>query len=88
MKDLEKCKLDDEALDHVSGGTGEGLDMESMQEHWNQIVNGNVPGGAGHTFDRERFQEYWYEKMRENDITKVPDLDNPHSKKAKGKLYK
>ena len=24
----------------------------------------------------------------QNDITKVPDLDNPHSKKAKGKLYK
>lgn len=24
----------------------------------------------------------------ENDITKVPDLDNPHSKKQKGKLYR
>ena len=45
-------------------------------------------GGARDTFDPEHFQEYWNEKVSENDITKVPDLDNPHSKKAKGKLYK
>ena len=44
MKDLEICKLDDEALKHVSGGTGDGLDMDSMQEHWNQIVNNNIFG--------------------------------------------
>ena len=53
-----------------------------------QIVNNNVPGGARDTFDPEHFQEYWNEKVSENDITKVPDLDNHHSKKAKGKLYK
>ena len=88
MKDLEICKLDDEALKHVSGGTGDGLDMDSMQEHWNQIVNNNIPGGARDTFDPERFQAYWDEKMSENDITKVPDLDNPHARKAKNKLYK
>ena len=63
MKDLKKCRLDDEALKNVSGG-------------------------ARDTFDPERFQAYWDEKVSENDITKVPDLDNPHSKKAKGKLYK
>ena len=63
MKDLKKYNLDDEALKNVSGGAGEGLDMDSMQEHWNQIVNNNVSGGAKDTF-------------------------NPHSKKAKGKLYK
>ena len=45
-------------------------------------------GGARDTFDPDHFQEYWNEKVSENDITKVPDLDNPHSKKAKGKLYK
>ena len=88
MKDLKKYKLDVEALKNVSGGAGEGLDMDSMQAHWNQIVNNNVPGGARDTFDPERFREYWNEKVSENDITKVPDLDNPHSKKAKGKLYK
>ena len=88
MKDLKKYKLDVEALKNVSGGAGEGLDMDSMQEHWNQIVNNNVPGGARDTFDPERFQEYWNEKVSENDITRAPDLDNPHSKKAKGNLYK
>ena len=79
MKDFNKKRLDLEALEKVSGGAGEGLDMDSMQEHWNQIVNNNVPGGARDTFDPERFQAYWDE---------VPDLDNPHSKKAKGKLYR
>ena len=58
MKDLKKCRLDDES------------------------------GGARDTFDPEHFQEYWNEKVSENDITRAPDLDNPHSKKAKGKLYK
>ena len=55
------------------------LDVEALK---------NVSGGARDTFDPEHFQEYWNEKVSENDITKVPDLDNPHSKKAKGKLYK
>jgi hypothetical protein len=86
MKDLKKNKLDDEILKNVSGGAGEGLDMDSMQEHWNQIVNNNVPGGARDTFDPEHFQEYWNEKVSENDITNDPVF--PHSKKAKGKLYK
>ena len=57
MKDLKKYKLDVEVLKKVSGGAGEGLDMDSMQEHWNQIVNNNVPGGARDTFDPEHFQE-------------------------------
>ncbi len=47
-----------------------------------------VSGGAGETFDPERFQEFWNEKVAENDITKIPDTSNPHSKKAKGKLFK
>ena len=63
MKDLKKCRLDDEALKNVSGG-------------------------ARDPFDPEHFQESWNEKVSENDITRAPDLDNPHSKKAKGKLYK
>ena len=63
MKNLEKCKLDDESLKYVSGG-------------------------ARDTFDPEHFQEYWNEKTSENDITKAPDLDNPHARKAKNKLYK
>ena len=63
MKDLKKCRLDDEKLKNVSGG-------------------------ARDTFDPEHIQEYWNEKVSENDITRAPDLDNPHSKKAKGKLYK
>ena len=31
MKDLKKCRLDDEALKNVSGGAGEGLDNHCMQ---------------------------------------------------------
>ena len=88
MKDLKKYKLDVEALKNVSVVAGSLKKKDSMQAHWNQIVNNNVPGGARDTFDPEHFQEYWNEKVSENDITKVPDLDNPHSKKAKGKLYK
>ena len=88
MENLEKREVDLESLKYVTGGTGEGLDMESMQEHWNRIVNNNVSGGAGNTFDPERFQVYWDEKVSENDITKLPDLDHPHSKKEKSKLFK
>lgn len=80
--------MNTESLEKVSGGAGEGLDMDSMQAHWNRIVNNNVPGGARNTFDPEHFQEYWNEKVNENDITKAPDLDNPHSKKQKGKLFR
>ena len=69
MKDLKKCRLDDEALKNVSGGAG---------EDWSEIARRMM----------EHFQEYWNEKVSENDITRAPDLDNPHSKKAKGKLYK
>ena len=47
-----------------------------------------VTGGVRDSFALERFQAYWDEKMNENDITKVPDIDNPHSKKEKGKLYR
>ena len=62
------------------------LDVEALK---------NVSGGARNTFDPERVQEYWNEKVEENDITKVPGLEDhhpkkmrDHSKKAKGKLYK
>ncbi len=88
MKDLKKYKLDDEALKDVSGGAGDGLVMDSMHEHWNQIGNNNVPGCAGDTFDPERFHESENEKESRNDFFKVPDLDQPHSKKAKGKIYR
>ena len=68
MRDMKKCRLDDEALKNVSGGAG---------EDWSEIAR--------------RMMENSNEQLddsTQNDITKVPDLDNPHSKKAKGKLYK
>ncbi len=84
-KRRDREELNDDLLDQVSGG----FEDAAMQERWNQIVNSTVPGGARDTFDPERFQAYWDEKMRESDIiTTVPDLDNPHSKKQKGMLYK
>lgn len=44
---------------------------------------------SGGSEDPKYFQGYWEEKMRESDIiTTVPDLDNPHSKRQKGTLYK
>ncbi len=42
-----------------------------------------VTGGTGESISPDSD-----ENINENDITKVPDIDNPHSKKAKGKLYK
>ena len=42
-----------------------------------------VTGGTGESISPDSD-----ENINENDITKVPDLDNPHSKKAKSKLYK
>ena len=68
MKDLKKCRLDDEALKNVSGGAG---------EDWSEIARRMMENRNEQLVDSSR-----------NDITKVPDLDNPHSKKAKGKLYK
>ena len=68
MKNLEKCKLDDESLKYVSGGAG---------EDWSEIARRMMENSNEQLDDSTR-----------NDITKVPDLDNPHSKKAKGKLYR
>ena len=68
MKDLKKCRLDDEALKNVSGGAGE--DWSEIARRMMENSNEQLDGSS------------------RNDITKVPDLDNPHSKKAKGKLYK
>ena len=68
MKDLKKCRLDDEALKNVSGGAG---------KDWSEIARRMMENSNEQLDDSSR-----------NDITKVPDLDNPHSKKAKGKLYK
>ena len=53
----------------------------------------NVSGGAGEDWSEiaRRMMENSNEQLDDssrNDITKVPDLDNPHLKKAKGKLYK
>lgn len=48
-----------------------------------------VSGGAGEDWNeiaRRMYDNTDHEI--ENDITKVPDLDNPHSKKQKGKLYR
>ena len=42
-----------------------------------------VTGGTGESISPDSD-----ENINENDITKVPDLVNPHSKKAKSKLYK
>ena len=68
MKDLKKCRLDDEALKNVSGGAG---------EDWNEIARRMMENSNEQLDDSSQ-----------NDITRVPDLDNPHSKKAKGNLYK
>ena len=68
MKDLKKCRLDDEALKNVSGGAG---------EDWSEIARRMMENSNEQLDDSTR-----------NDITKLPDLDNPHSKKAKGKLYR
>ena len=60
------------------------LDVEALND---------VSGGAGEDWSEiarimmENSNEQLDDSSR-NDITKVPDLDNPHSKKAKGKLYK
>ena len=53
----------------------------------------NVSGGAGEDWSEiaRRMMENSNEQLDDstrNDITKLPDLDNPHSKKAKGKLYR
>ncbi len=60
------------------------LDVEALND---------VSGGAGEDWSEiaRRMMENSNEQLdvsSQNDITKVPDLDNPHSKKAKGKLYK
>ena len=60
------------------------LDVEALND---------VSGGAGEDWSEiaRRMMENSNEQLDDysrNDITKVPDLDNPHSKKAKGKLYK
>ena len=60
------------------------LDVEALKD---------VSGGAGEDWSEiaRRMMEYSNEQLDDstrNDITKVPDLDNPHSKKAKGKLYR
>ena len=60
------------------------LDIEALK---------NVSGGAGEDWNEiaRRMMENSNEQLddsTQNDITKVPDLDNPHSKKAKGRLYK
>jgi hypothetical protein len=64
------------------------MNMASKKEKLSVETLEKVSGGAGETFDPEHFQEYLNETASENDITKVPDLDNPHSKKLKGKLYR
>ena len=63
-------------------------DLKRQKDELSLKTLDKVTGGVRDFFDPERIQEYWVEKMSENDITKVPDLDNPHSKKEKGKLYK
>ncbi len=60
------------------------LDVEALND---------VSGGAGEDWSEiaRKMMENSNEQLdvsSQNDITKVPDLDNPHSKKAKGKLYK
>ena len=63
-------------------------DLKCQKDELSLKTLDKVTGGVRNYFDPEHFQEYWDEKMSENDITKVPDPDNPHSKKEKGKLYK
>ena len=50
-----------------------------------------VSGGAGEDWNeiaRRMYDNTDHELGSENDITKIPDLASPHSKKSKGKLYR
>lgn len=50
-----------------------------------------ISGGAGENWEelaKRMYENTDHELETENDITEVPDLGNPHSKKAKGKLYR
>ena len=63
------------------------------KEKLNDDLLEQVSGGAGEDWNEiaRRMMENSNEQLDDstrNDITKVPDLVSPHSKKAKGKLYK
>lgn len=65
------------------------MNMASKKEKLSVETLEKVSGGAGE--DWEEIARRMYDNTDheiENDITKVPDLDNPHSKKLKGKLYR
>lgn len=65
------------------------MNMASKKEELSVETLEKVSGGAGE--DWEEITRRMYDNTDheiENDITKVPDLDNPHSKKLKGKLYR
>ena len=65
------------------------MNMASKKEKLSVETLDKVSGGAGE--DWEEIARRMYDNTDheiENDITKVPDLDNPHSKKQKGKLYR
>ena len=52
---------------------------------------GKISGGAGENWEelaKRMYENTDHELESENDITKIPDLGNPHSKISKGKLYK
>ena len=65
------------------------MNMASKKEKLSVETLEKVSGGAGE--DWEEIARRMYDNTDheiENDITKVPDLVNPHSKKQKGKLYR
>ena len=65
------------------------MNMASKKEKLSLETLEMIAGGTGE--DWEEIARRMYDNTDheiENDITKVPDLDNPHSKKLKGKLYR
>ena len=65
------------------------MNMASKKEKLSLETLEMIAGGTGE--DWEEIARRMYDNTDheiENDITKVPDLDNPHSKKQKGKLYR
>ena len=61
--------------------------MDQEKETLDEEQLEKVSGGAGESFDQEQFQAC-LNGSGENDMPPVSDLDNPHSKKQKGILYK
>ena len=67
------------------------MNMASKKEKLSVETLEKVSGGAGEDWEeiaRRMYDNTDHELGSENDITKIPDLASPHSKKSKGKLLR